>query len=75
MSSKVIGLFAAVVLLSAVVVGSLSSDNVAEAKAIKQSPTHKYSKWSKNQVCGDKICEGKSFMTTKTKISISSPTR
>jgi len=75
MNLKVIGLFAAIVLLSAVVVETLSSDAAAATKAIKKSPSHSYSKWNKNQVCGDKLCDGKSFMTTKTKISVRSPSR
>jgi hypothetical protein len=64
MVSKVLGLVAITVLLSAVLVMVLSTEQVAEAKTSKESPKHKYSKWTK-KVCGDEICQDKAFSTTK----------
>jgi hypothetical protein len=69
---KAISLAVATLLLSAVTVGTLSTDNVAEAKA--GSPTHKFSKWIK-KVCGDELCPGTPYMKTKQKIARSSPNR
>ena len=64
MASKVLGLVAITVLLSAVLVMALSTEQVAEAKTSKESPKHKYSKWIK-KVCGDELCPDKAFSTTK----------
>jgi hypothetical protein len=68
---KAISLVVATLLLSAVTVGTLGTDN-AEAKA--GSPTHKFSKWIK-KVCGDELCPGTPHLKTKQKIARSSPNR
>ncbi|MGI0003766.1 MAG: hypothetical protein ACREAX_00570 [Candidatus Nitrosotenuis sp.] len=70
MAGKILGLLTMSILLSAVLVIALS-DN-AEAKTSKESPKHKFSKWSK-KVCGDQLCkEGTHLKTIKT-IGRSSP--
>jgi len=65
MTGKVLGLVAISMLLSAVLVVALASEQTAEAKTSKDSPKHKFSKWSK-KVCGDKMCtEGTHLRTLK----------
>jgi hypothetical protein len=64
MGSKILGLVAISVLLSTIVVLALSSEQYAEAKPVKMSPKHKYSKWTK-KVCGDQLCPDESFSRTK----------
>lgn len=64
MASNVLGLVAITLLLSAVLIMALSTEQVAEAKTSKESPKHKYSKWTK-KVCGDELCPDKAFSTTK----------
>ena len=72
MVAKAISLAVVTILLSAVIVGALSMDNVAEAKS--GSPAHKFSKWTK-KVCGDKLCPGVAVMKTVQRIGHSSPNR
>lgn len=64
MTGKLLGLVAISILLSTVLIMALSSDQFAEAKTSKQSPKHKYSKWTK-KVCGDELCQENDFMKTK----------
>ncbi|MEM2160018.1 MAG: hypothetical protein QXN55_03585 [Candidatus Nitrosotenuis sp.] len=64
MAGKLLGLVAISILLSTVLIMALSSDQLAEAKTSKQSPKHKYSKWTK-KVCGDDLCPDNDFMRTK----------
>ena len=72
MAGKILGLVAISVLLSTILIMALSSDQYAEAKTSKESPKHKFSKWSK-KVCGDQLCkEGTHLKTIKT-IGRSSP--
>ena len=72
MASKVLGLVAITVLLSAVLVMALSTEQVAEAKSSKESPKHKFSKWSK-KVCGDQLCEEGTHLKTVKRIGKSAP--
>lgn len=73
MAGKILGLLAISVLLSAILVIALSSDQYAEAKPSNMSPSHKYSKWVKNKVCGDHLCDTKPVYKTKQKIGKGSP--
>lgn len=75
MAGKILGLVAITMLLSTILIMALSYDQYAEAKSASKSPKHKYSKWHSNKVCGDKLCEGKSFYEVPTKIGRSSPHR
>lgn len=75
MASKILGLVAISVLLSAVIVMAFSSEQYAEAKPSKQSPKHKFSKWYNNKVCGDQLCEGTAVYKVPTKIGKSSPNK
>ncbi|AJZ75367.1 hypothetical protein [Candidatus Nitrosotenuis cloacae] len=72
MASKVLGLVAITVLLSAVLVMALSTEHVAEAKSSKESPKHKFSKWSK-KVCGDQLCTEGTHLKTVKRIGNSGP--
>jgi len=67
MASKAVSLVVVTILLSAVIVGAMGVHD-AEAKSIKQSPTHKYSKWYSNKVCGDQLCEGTPVYKVPTKL-------
>jgi len=67
MIRKLLGLAAISILLSAVLVIALSSEQYAEAKTSKQSPKHKFSKWSK-KVCGDQLCEDGTHLRTVKRI-------
>ena len=73
MAAKAVSLAVVTILLSAVIVGALSAHD-AEAKSAKQSPSHKFSKWTK-KVCGDELCPGTPYSKTKQKIGTSSPNR
>ncbi len=64
MVAKMLGLAAIMILLSAVIVMSLSENQIAEAKSQKMSPKHKYSKWTKH-VCGEDLCTDSKFLKTK----------
>lgn len=64
MVTKILGLVAITILLSAMVVISLSEKHIAEAKSQKMSPKHKFSKWAK-YVCNDELCSGKPYSETK----------
>lgn len=75
MTAKILGLAAISILLSAIAVMALSSEQYAEAKSVKNSPTHKFSKWYNNKVCGDKLCEGTAVYKVPTKIGKSSPNK
>ncbi|MEW6043506.1 MAG: hypothetical protein AB1608_04535 [Thermoproteota archaeon] len=71
MAGRILGLLTISILLSAVLVITLFEQD-ADAKPSKQSPKHKFSKWSK-KVCGDQLCkEGTHLKTVKT-IGRSSP--
>jgi hypothetical protein len=50
----------------------VSSDQQAEAKTSKESPAHKFSKWSK-KVCGDQFCEEGTHLRTVKRIGKSAP--
>lgn len=67
MAGKIMGLLAISVLLSAVLVTALSSEQYAEAKPASKSPNNKFSKWTK-VVCGDELCPDKAYMKTKLQI-------
>ncbi|MEM3064842.1 MAG: hypothetical protein QW177_05660 [Candidatus Nitrosotenuis sp.] len=75
MAGKILGLVAMTVLLSTILIMALFHDQYAEAKPSTKSPKHKFSKWHSNKVCGDKLCEAKSFYKVPTKIGRSSPHR
>ncbi|MBI5697338.1 MAG: hypothetical protein HZC29_02325 [Thaumarchaeota archaeon] len=75
MIRKLLGLVAISILLSAVLIIALSSEQYAEAKTSKQSPKHKFSKWYNNKVCGDKLCDGTAVYKVPTKIGKSSPNK
>lgn len=72
MSGRILGLVAISVLLSGILVLAVSSDQVAEAKPSKESPKHKFSKWSK-KVCGDQLCEEGTHLKTVKRIGKSAP--
>ncbi len=72
MAGKILGLVAITVLLSGILVIALSSDQYAEAKTSKESPKHKFSKWSK-KVCGDQLCKTGTHLKTIKTIGKSSP--
>ena len=74
MAAKAVSLVVVTILLSAVIVGAMSAHNDAEAKTSKQSPAHKFSKWTK-KVCGDELCPGTAYSKTVQRIGISSPHR
>ena len=75
MAGKILGLVAITVLLSSILIIALSSEQYAEAKVAKKSPTHKFSKWYNNKVCGDQLCKETPFYKIPTKIGKSSPNR
>lgn len=72
MASKILGLVAMSVLLSGILLMAVSSDQLAEAKSSKESPKHKFSKWSK-KVCGDQLCEEGTHLKTVKRIGKSAP--
>jgi hypothetical protein len=72
MASKILGLIAVSVLLSSILLMAVSSDQFAEAKSSKESPKHKFSKWSK-KVCGDQLCEEGTHLKTVKRIGKSAP--
>lgn len=73
MAGKILGLVAISVLLSTMLIMALSSDQDAEAKPSKQSPKHKFSKWAKNKICGDQLCDSTPIYKAKQKIGTGSP--
>lgn len=75
MAGKILGLVAISILLSTILIMALSSDQDAEAKPSKQSPKHKFSKWAKNKVCNDQLCDGIPIYKTKQKIGTGSPNK
>jgi hypothetical protein len=64
MTSNLLGLVAVSVLLTGIILMGVSSDQQAEAKSSKESPKHKFSKWTK-KVCGDELCPDDSFSRVK----------
>ncbi len=72
MASKLLGLVAITILLSTVLIMAMSSENLAEAKTSKESPKHKFSKWSK-KVCGDQLCTEGTHLKTVKRIGNSGP--
>jgi len=72
MTSKTLGLVAISVLLSGVLLMGISFEQSAEAKTSKESPKHKFSKWSK-KVCGDQLCEEGTHLKTVKRIGKSAP--
>lgn len=72
MASKLLGIVAITVLLSTVLIMAMSSENLAEAKTSKESPKHKFSKWSK-KVCGDQLCTEGTHLKTVKRIGNSGP--
>jgi hypothetical protein len=64
MTSNLLGLVAVSVLLTGIILMGVSSDQQAEAKSSKESPKHKFSKWTK-KVCGDELCHDDSFSRVK----------
>lgn len=75
MVGKLLGLAAISVLLSAMLVMAIYSEQFAEAKTSKQSPKHKFSKWHAGKVCGEELCKGQFFNKIPTKIGKGSPNR
>jgi hypothetical protein len=75
MAGKILGLVAISILLSTILIMALSSDQDAEAKPSKQSPKHKFSKWAKNKVCNDQLCDGIPIYKAKQKIGTGSPNK
>ncbi len=73
MVTKAVSLVVVTILLSAVIVGAMSAHD-AEAKTSKQSPKHKFSKWTK-KVCGDELCPGTTYSKIVQRIGKSSPHR
>lgn len=63
MNTKILGLAAISVLLTAAIVMALDSHPFAEAKPASMSPKHKYSYWT-SHVCGDKLCDDKDYSRT-----------
>jgi len=72
MAGKILGLVAMSILLSSVLLMAVSSDQFAEAKSSKESPKHKFSKWSK-KVCGDTLCEEGTHLKTVKRMGKSAP--
>lgn len=72
MAGKILGIVAMSVLLSGVLLIGFSADQPAEAKSAKESPKHKFSKWSK-KVCGDQLCEEGTHLKTVKRIGKSAP--
>jgi hypothetical protein len=72
MTGKVLGLVAISVLLTSVLLMGISSEQFADAKTAKESPKHKFSKWSK-KVCGDQLCEEGTHLKTVKRIGKSAP--
>ncbi len=72
MAGKILGLVAMSILLSSVLIIAFSFDQYAEAKTSKESPKHKFSKWSK-KVCGDQLCKTGTHLKTIKTIGRSSP--
>ena len=72
MAGKILGLVAISVLLTSILVLGISSDQQADAKTSKESPKHKFSKWSK-KVCGDQLCEEGTHLKTVKRIGKSAP--
>lgn len=72
MASKLLGIVTIIVLLSTVLIMAMSSENLAEAKTSKESPKHKFSKWSK-KVCGDQLCTEGTHLKTVKRIGNSGP--
>lgn len=72
MTRKLLGLVAVSVLLTGVMLMGVSSDQQADAKPSKDSPKHKFSKWSK-KVCGDQLCEEGTHLKTVKRIGKSAP--
>ncbi|MBM3904029.1 MAG: hypothetical protein FJ357_02675 [Thaumarchaeota archaeon] len=64
MAAKTMGLVAMAVLLSGALLMGFSADQPADAKPAKDSPKHKFSKWTK-KVCGDELCPDESFSRVK----------
>jgi hypothetical protein len=72
MASKLLGLVVMSALLSGVLLLGVSYDQIADAKPAKDSPKHKFSKWSK-KVCGDQLCEEGTHLKTFKRIGKSAP--
>lgn len=72
MAAKTMGLVIMAVLLSGVLLMGFSADQQADAKPAKDSPKHKFSKWSK-KVCGDELCKEGTHLKTVKRIGKSAP--
>ncbi|WP_100182156.1 hypothetical protein [Candidatus Nitrosotenuis aquarius] len=72
MAAKTMGLVAMAVLLSGALLMGFSADQPADAKPAKDSPKHKFSKWSK-KVCGDELCKEGTHLKTVKRIGKSAP--